>query len=81
MPWLPKFPDSESFQQACARFIATHPELIDRIKQISRAIDTQQANERHRLAVRGAPERHTYARSAIPAYGSSQPTPPAGPEI
>jgi conjugative relaxase-like TrwC/TraI family protein len=71
----------EAAQQACARFIATHPELIDRIKQISRAIDTQQANERHRLAVRGAPERHTYARSAIPAYGSSQPTPPAGPEI
>jgi hypothetical protein len=71
----------EAAPQFRARFIATHPELINRINQLNRAVDTQQASERHRWAVRSVPVRHIYPSSASAAHGSSQPAPPAGPEI
>jgi len=71
----------EAAEQARARFIVAQPELIDRIKQLNRALDTQQASERHRRAGRGVPPRHIYPPSATPAHGSSQPPAPAGPEI
>ena len=70
----------EAAQQARAGFIATHPELIDRMNQLNRAVDTQQAGERHRPPVRGVPERHIHLRSATAVYGSL-PASPDGPEI
>jgi hypothetical protein len=70
----------EAAQQARARFIA-NPELIDRINQLNRAVDTRQARERHGQAGRGVVPRHIYPQSATAGFRSSQPAPPAGPEI
>jgi conjugative relaxase-like TrwC/TraI family protein len=71
----------EAAQQARAGFIATHPELIDRMNQLNRAVDTQQAGERHHGAGRGVPPGHIYPPSATPAHGSSQSASHAGPEL
>ncbi|MFZ2057366.1 MAG: hypothetical protein WAV54_08170 [Acidimicrobiales bacterium] len=67
----------EDAGQARADFIKTHPELIDRIKQLRRAIETQQASQhRHRSSATSAP---TPSRRSIGRAYELPPTSPAVP--
>ena len=75
----------EDAQQARAEFIKTHPELIDRINQLRRAIETQQASpHRPRPFARSTPTPPPIMqrRSLGPSY-ELPPTPavPTGPEL
>ena len=75
----------EDAQQARTDFIKTHPELIDRINQLRRAIETQQIGpHRPRPLARNTPTPPPimHRRSLGPSYELS-PTPavPRGPEL
>jgi hypothetical protein len=75
----------EDGKQARADFIKAHPDVIDRINQLHRAIETQQASaDRHRSSARRAPTPPPImqGRSIGPSY-ELPPTPavPTSPEL
>ena len=81
---LPGLASLEDARVARAEFIRAHSELVDRINQLLRAIETQQASpRRHRTYARSAPTPPSITRQSIgPSYDLS-PTPaiPTGPDL
>jgi hypothetical protein len=75
----------EDAQQARADFIKSHPELVDRIGQLRRAIETQQASpHRSRPLARNTPTPPpiTQRRSLGPSYElPPSPAVPTGPDL
>jgi hypothetical protein len=74
----------EARQQARVAFIDAHPEVIERVVQLGRAVEVERAAERRNRTAAAGPPRHHAPRSIATAYeppGKLEPSLPFGPGI